>query len=68
MTTPLLGMHGIVKQFPGVRALDAAVSAAVDRINRPLDLLTSAVRTTGSPGDPAFPSTIATLVVTVTRP
>ncbi|MDF1504478.1 CsgG/HfaB family protein, partial [Roseisolibacter sp. H3M3-2] len=53
---------------PGVRAVDAAVAGTLDRINRPLDFITSTVRTTGSPADPAFPSTVATVVIRVTRP
>jgi hypothetical protein len=53
---------------PGVRAVDAAVAGTLDRINRPLDFITSTVRSTGSPADPAFPSTVATVVIRVTRP
>jgi TolB-like protein len=53
---------------PGVRAVDGAVAGALDRINRPLDLITSTVRATGSAADPAFPSTVATVVIRVTRP
>jgi hypothetical protein len=54
---------------PGVRAVDAAVGATVDRLNRPLDLITTvtaggASRTT----DPTFPTATATVVITVSRP
>ena len=51
-----------------VRAVDAAVAGTLDRLNRPLDLLTTVVRSAGSAGDPSFPSTIATVVIRVTRP
>ena len=54
--------------IPGVRTLSAPVSGAVDRVNRPIDLLTSLSRPLGGPGDPSFPSTIVTVVITVTRP
>jgi hypothetical protein len=40
----------------------------VDRVNHPIDLITSLSRPVGGPGDPSFPSTIVTVVVTVTRP
>ena len=62
------GATGSPVSVPGVRAVDAAVAGTLDRLNRPLDLLTSVVRSAGSAGDPAFPSTIATVVIRVTRP
>lgn len=54
--------------MPGVRTINAPVSGTVDRVNRPIDLITSLSRPLGGPGDPSFPSTIVTVVVTVTRP
>ncbi len=54
--------------MPGVRTINAPISGAVDRVNRPIDLITSLSRPLGGPGDPSFPSTIVTVVVTVTRP
>ena len=62
------GATGSPVSIPGVRAVDAAVAGTLDRLNRPLDFITSVVRATGSPADPAFPSTVATVVVRVTRP
>lgn len=53
---------------PGLRTLDAAVGATVDRINRPLDWVTTLPRAGTTAADPAFPSTLATVIVTVTRP
>ncbi len=52
----------------GVRPVGDAVNGTVDRINRPLDLLTSLTRPSGGAGDPAFPSTLITVVVQVRRP
>jgi hypothetical protein len=54
---------------PGVRAIDAAVGVTIDRLNRPLDFITTltgggSTRTT----DPTFASTTATVVITVNRP
>lgn len=54
--------------MPGLRALDAPVAGTVDRLNRPLDLITSLSRPLAGAGDPAFPSTIVTVVITVRRP
>lgn len=54
--------------MPGVRTINAPISGTVDRVNRPIDLITSLSRPLGGPGDPSFPSTIVTVVVTVTRP
>ncbi len=52
----------------GVRPAGDAINGTVDRINRPLDLLTSLTRPSGGAGDPAFPSTLITVVVQVRRP
>jgi len=54
--------------FPGLRSRDAAVSTTIDRLNRPLDLITGATRNTGGLADPSFPITSATILITVTRP
>jgi TolB-like protein len=53
---------------PGVRPINATVAGAVDRVNRPLDLFTSFARPLSGPGDPAFPGTVATIVIEVRRP
>lgn len=53
---------------PGVRALDAAISTTVDRLNRPLDLVTNVTRAVSTAADPAFPGTQATIVITINRP
>lgn len=54
--------------MPGIRTIDAPVSGAVDRLNRPMDIITSLSRPLGGPGDPSFPSSIVTVVITVNRP
>lgn len=54
--------------LPGLRPLNAAVASTIDRINRPLDQITTATSTTGAAADPAFPTTTATVIITVTRP
>ncbi len=54
--------------IPGVRPLDGAISTTVDRLNRPLDLITNVSRTLSTALDAAFPSTTATIIITVTRP
>lgn len=54
--------------IPGVRPLDGAISTTVDRLNRPLDLITNVSRTVSTSLDAAFPSTKATIIITVTRP
>ena len=54
--------------LPGVKAISAPVEATVDRLNRPLDLITSLTRPQGGPGDPAFPSSVVTVLITVKRP
>lgn len=53
---------------PGVRPLDAAISTAVDRVNRPLDLVAGVSRAVSTSADPAFPGTQATIVITISRP
>ncbi len=54
--------------IPGIRPLDAAISSAVDRLNRPLDLITNVSRIAGTVLDPVFPSSRATVIITITRP
>lgn len=54
--------------MPGARPINAAVAGTVDRLNRPLDLISSYTRPSGGASDPAFPSTIVTVVVRVRRP
>jgi TolB-like protein len=54
--------------LPGLRARDAAIASTIDRINRPLDVVTGVTRNTGGPADPSFPSTAATILITITRP
>ncbi len=53
---------------PGVRPLDAAIATTVDRLNRPLDLVTNVSRAVSTSADPAFPGTQATVVIIITRP
>lgn len=53
---------------PGVRPLDGAISSTVDRLNRPLDLITNVSRSVSSALDPSFPAAQATIIVTITRP
>lgn len=52
----------------GVRGLEAPVTGVVDRLNRPLDVLTTQARPVGGPSDPAFPSTLVTVVIVIRRP
>jgi TolB-like protein len=54
--------------LPGVRQINAPEAGAVDRLNRPLDFITSLTRPSGGTSDPSFPSTVVTVVVTVRRP
>ncbi len=54
--------------LPGVRELSAPEAGTVDRLNRPLDVVTSLTRPSGGASDPSFPSTVVTVVVTVRRP
>lgn len=54
--------------IPGMRAINAPINGTVDRVNRPMDILTSLSRPLGGPGDPSFPSTVVTVIITVTRP
>ena len=56
------------KLSPGVRELGAPAIGAVDRLNRPLDLITSLSRPLAGAGDPAFPGTLVTVTITVRRP
>ena len=53
---------------PGIRSINAPIAGTVDRVNRPIDVITSLSRPLAGPGDPSFPSTIVTVVITVTRP
>ncbi len=54
--------------LPGMRAIDAPINGTVDRVNRPIDILTSLSRPSGGAGDPSFPSSIVTVVLTINRP
>jgi len=54
--------------IPGVRPLDGAISSAVDRLNRPLDLITNVSRTASTALDPTFPASQATVIITISRP
>ncbi|MGQ0767482.1 MAG: CsgG/HfaB family protein [Gemmatimonadota bacterium] len=55
---------------PGASARSTAspVEGVVDRLNRPLDLITNYARPTPGPGDPAFPGTTVTVVIVIRRP
>lgn len=53
---------------PGVHAVGAAVGVTVDRLNRPLDLITTFTTSGARTTDPAFAAATATVVITVTRP
>jgi hypothetical protein len=52
---------------PGLRAVDAVVGLTIDRLNRPLDPITT-LTPNARVGDPAFPTTAATVVIVITRP
>lgn len=54
--------------IPGLRPLDGAISSAVDRLNRPLDLVTNVSRAVSTALDPAFPPSQTTVIITITRP
>ena len=54
--------------IPGVRPLDRAISSAIDRLNRPLDLVTNVSRAVSTSTDPSFPTTQGVIVITVVRP
>ncbi len=54
--------------LPGVREINAPELGTIDRLNRPLDFVTSLTRPSGGASDPSFPSTVVTVVVTVRRP
>ena len=53
---------------PGVRAIDAAVGVTIDRLNRPIDYITTLTPNGPRTTDPAFVTTTATVVITVNRP
>jgi TolB-like protein len=55
-------------ELRGLRGLEAPVSGVVDRLNRPLDVVTTQARPAGGAGDPAFPSTLVTVVIIIQRP
>jgi TolB-like protein len=59
---------GTAALLPGIRGVDAPVISVVDRLNRPIDHITSQTRPLGGVGDPAFPGTLVTVVITVRRP
>ena len=54
--------------IPGIRGLESPVSGVIDRLNRPLDLVTIQSRPLPGPGDPAFPTTLVTVVIIIKRP
>lgn len=54
--------------IPGLRPLDGVISGTVDRLNRPLDMVVNVSRTAGTPVDPTYPVTQATVIITITRP
>lgn len=54
--------------LPGLRAVDGPVIGVVDRLNRPLDYITTRSRPFGGAGDPAFPGTLVMVVITIRRP
>lgn len=59
---------GTATLLPGIRGVEAPVISVVDRLNRPIDHITSQTRPLGGVGDPAFPGTTVTVVITVRRP
>jgi hypothetical protein len=59
---------GTAALLPGIRGVEAPVISVVDRLNRPIDHITSQTRPLGGVGDPAFPGTTVTVVITVRRP
>jgi hypothetical protein len=54
--------------LPGLRGVDGPVISVVDRLNRPLDYITTRSRPFGGAGDPAFPGTLVMVVITIRRP
>lgn len=52
---------------PGLRRVETAVASVVDRLNRPLDPISTLARSSTA-ADPSFPVTAATVLVTVSRP
>ena len=65
----ILGETGTITPIivPGVRPVDGAVASTIDRINRPLDPISTLTRPTTA-ADPSFPVTTTTVVIVVTRP
>lgn len=59
---------GTAALLPGIRGVDAPVVSVVDRLNRPIDHITSQTRPLGGVGDPTFPGTLVTVLITVRRP
>lgn len=53
---------------PGMHAVDAAVGVTVDRLNRPLNLITTLATGGSRAMDPAFAAATATVVITISRP
>lgn len=51
----------------GLRPVDAAVATTLDRLNRPLDAITTLARS-NTAADPAFPLLATTVVVNISRP
>lgn len=60
--------RGSTALLPGIRGTETPVGTVVDRLNRPIDHITSQLRPHGGVSDPAFPSTVVTVVITVRRP
>lgn len=60
--------QGSTPLVPSARTIGAPVSSTIDRLNRPLDMITSVARPSGGPGDPAFPSTVVTVLLRIQRP
>ncbi|WP_043581786.1 CsgG/HfaB family protein [Gemmatimonas phototrophica] len=55
--------------IPGVRAIDGAISSTIDRLNRPLDLVTNVSRAVSTTLDPSFPtSQSGTIIITIIKP
>lgn len=59
---------GTAALLPGIRGVEAPVISVVDRLNRPIDHITTQMRPHGGVSDPAFPGTVVTVVITVRRP
>jgi hypothetical protein len=54
--------------IPGTRPAEAAVGSAVDRLNRPLDPISSFGPSASRTADPSVATTGGTLIITITRP